>query len=161
MNEHTMRGRVIRALKAFNAIAVENPALPGTPDVNYVEGWIELKLLPAWPAREETPVQIETFTPHQRVWHIRRRLAGGTSWFLVRCGPEWILFDGAVAALHIGIATRTEWYQLASNNSNRLPDEELRRWISQRQSDFSFSDAAREKLRQLLQSPTVSRLTGT
>lgn len=156
-----MRGRVIRALKDLNAIPVENPALPGTPDVNYVEGWIELKWLPEWPVRADTIVRVETYTPQQRAWHIRRRLAGGKTWMLIHAGPDWVLLDGATAAMQLGQCTRAELLQLAiAHTERRSPTpEELVRWISQTQNAFIFGDAERDCLRKLLQSTSVPRLT--
>jgi len=160
MSEQTMRGVVVRALRKLNAIAVENPALPGTPDVNYVEGWIELKKLTAWPVQPETVVRIDIFTPQQRVWHIRRRLAGGASWFLLQCANEWLLLDGAVAALNVGLCTREQLAALATCHILGTP-KELERWISQPQNDFTFGDAERAKLKLMQRSTSVSRLVDT
>lgn len=108
MSESNMRKKVVKALAPLNAISVENPCLPGTPDVNYIEGWIELKWLRSWPKREETPVRLEHYTKVQRVWAFRRRRAGGQCWMLLQCGREWLLMDGAVAALTLGHCTKAE-----------------------------------------------------
>lgn len=164
MSERTMRGRVVRDLKSLNAIAVENPALPGTPDVNYVEGWIELKQLPEWPAREETTVNVSTFTPQQRVWHLRRRMAGGISWLLLQVGQEFLLIDGAQAALSLGHVTRRELVKLSSEYTARLKPGDLLRWISQKQSCFTLDETAmaRLKLKQpgVTESPSADTLAG-
>jgi len=108
MSEQNMRKKVVKALNRLNAIAVENPCLPGTPDVNFIEGWIELKWLRSWPKRDDTTVRLEHYTKVQRVWAFRRRRAGGQCWMLIQCGREWLLMDGAVAALTIGHCTKAE-----------------------------------------------------
>ena len=161
MSEKSMRSRVVRSLKALDAIAVENPALPGTPDVNYVEGWIELKQLTAWPQKADTVVRCDIFTPQQRVWHIRRRLAGGTSWLLLQVGREWLLFDGAVAALNLGLCTRIELRCLAVESNPSPSEKELVRWISRPQNAFSFGDVEKARLKQMQQSTSVSHLADT
>lgn len=155
MSEQNMRGRVVRALRPLHGIAVENPALPGTPDVNYVEGWIELKWLREWPINEETIVRFEHFTPQQRVWHIKRRMAGGVSWVLVQCKKEWLLFDGAVAAMHLNQCPRASLYEVAeAYSTDGFNEEELKRWISRRQSVFSLNEDERDKLKSVLRSGT-------
>jgi hypothetical protein len=113
MRESDMRQIVVKALAGLDAISVENPARPGTPDVNYVEGWIELKYLPSWPARATTPVKIKCFTPQQRVWLQRRCRRGGSAFFLVRVANDWLLFDGATAAKMIGVLTKEEMFGFA------------------------------------------------
>lgn len=107
MSEKDMRQRVIKALKPLDAFSVENPCRPGTPDVNYVEGWIELKWLEKWPVREATIVRIEHFTPQQRVFLMRRWRKGGNVYLLLQVKDEWLLFDGDVAAEWVGTVDRS------------------------------------------------------
>ena len=92
----------------MHAIPVENPAQPGTPDVNYIEGWIELKWLRAWAKRATTVIHIDHWTRRQKIWHFRRRCAGGQAWVLLQCRREWLLFDGAVAALWLNRSTKAQ-----------------------------------------------------
>jgi len=114
-----MRSKVVKILEREDAKAVENPVHPGTPDVNYIEGWIELKQVPEWPANEETPLRIAHFTPQQRVWLMRRCSMGGRAHLLLQVGREWLLFTGTVAAKEIGTA-----------NMHRLRGLAVRKWKS-------------------------------
>lgn len=156
MNESAMRSKVIKILKSLNAIAVENPALPGTPDINYVEGWIELKWLAHWPSRRNTTIIFHNFTPQQRVWHIRRRLAGGRSWILILVDTEWLLFDAADAALCFNVCDRNILMDLAIEHwHKKLDEEEFIKCICQDQRKFVLTASAKERLKQLLQSDDV------
>ena len=90
----------------LDPVRVENPIHPGTPDVNLATGhWLELKSIPGWPVRENTPLRIDHFTPQQRVWLYRRWIAAPGSTFLlleVRALRQWLLFDGDVASNVVG-----------------------------------------------------------
>lgn len=103
-----MRQRVVKALKPLDAWSVENPCRPGTPDVNYIEGWIELKWVEKWPARSSTPVRLPHFTPQQKL-HLRRRWhLGGNAYLLLQVDQDWFLLNGEEAAKIVGQANRTE-----------------------------------------------------
>lgn len=89
---------------------IENLTGRGTPDVTYcvarVEGWIELKQLPAWPKREDTVVDVPHYTPHQRLWARQRLSAGGRVYVLlevVRPVPTYLLLGGEYARLHLAV----------------------------------------------------------
>lgn len=88
-----------------DAVRVENPAWPGTPDVHWccsgVEGWLELKQVAGWPARGGN-LAVDHFTAQQRVWLIRRSRAGGRVHLLLKVGVDWLLFEGATAAQVVG-----------------------------------------------------------
>lgn len=89
-----MRSTVVKVLKPFDAISVENPAYPGTPDVNSTLGWIELKEAKRWPRGAHTPLRLPHFTQQQRVWLTRRaRVDRGRVWLLLKVGEEWLLYD--------------------------------------------------------------------
>lgn len=107
-SERDMRRRVIRALRPLNAISVENGVGIGTPDINFVDGWIELKSVEKWPADPDKPLAIRHFTQQQRVWLVKRCRAGGVALLLLKCGNDWLLFDGRVAAMAIGYCPRTQ-----------------------------------------------------
>lgn len=124
--ERTLRDTVCRALLTLDAIAVENPALPGTPDVNYVEGWIELKSWERWPVGEDTILRMDHWTPQQRVRHIRRARAGGRTLVLLEIvqSKDYLLLDGDVAARIMGRATRA---QLEAAARARWPSKQAMR----------------------------------
>lgn len=129
--ESNMRSKVLAALRSLDAQAVENPINPGTPDVNYVEGWIECKQLPNWPKTAEfEPVKIKHFTPQQRVWLKMRAKRKGVVYFLLKVKNEWLLFNGIDAAEHVGTMTRPQLRELAVKCwDNGLKDKELLSWL--------------------------------
>lgn len=125
-----MRRNVVRLLRAagLDAVAVENPAHPGTPDVECVGGWIELKYLPAWPPRNGA-LRIPHFTRQQRIWLKRRWQAGGGAYLLLQVGTDWMLFDGETASYCVGYARRDELISLSLHSwdswsmlQEQLPD---------------------------------------
>jgi hypothetical protein len=147
MAESQMRSKITKALAPLHAIAVENPVLPGTPDVNYIEGWVELKWLRSWPVQGGI-VRIPHFTPQQRVWHYRRRRAGGQAWFLLQCKREWLLLDGAVAALVINRSTREELIEASEHYwSDGLVVDDLILALETRQVPFDFAPDDLRRLR--------------
>lgn len=116
--ESNMRQRVKLALRAFDPISVENPAHPGTPDINCALGWLELKVIDAWPVRPNTVVKIKHFTPQQRVWLLRRWRCDRRAWMLLKVdsanAATWMLFDGETAAKCVGVtATRADLEAIA------------------------------------------------
>ena len=126
MSESGQRQRVIRTLKPLDAQAIENPIGPGTPDVNYIEGWIELKWLRQWPKRAESIVRLSHFTTRQRRWLRNRFERGGNAWLLLQCQQEWLLFSGRDAHDYVGQVTRNGLYRYARMRWTRgLKDEEL------------------------------------
>lgn len=109
MDESDARLLVIRALRPLNPIYIENAARAGCGDINYVEGWLELKWLASWPKRPETAVALPEFTPQQRVFLVKRCRAGGQARVLLRVGKSWLLIPGLWAALRLGKgATKSE-----------------------------------------------------
>jgi hypothetical protein len=108
VNEARMRQIVVKALNGLDTMSVENPVRPGTPDVNYIEGWVELKILHQWPARASTKVRVPCFTSQQRVWLRRRWERGGAAYFLILIDTDWLLFDGDVAGRYIGEYDKNE-----------------------------------------------------
>jgi hypothetical protein len=103
--EQDQRQLVVAALNRHrvHAISVENPAYPGTPDVAYIGGWIELKYSRVWPARKDTPLRLPHFTPQQRVWLVEHWMSGGAAWLCVQVGgTDWLVFDGETGGRHVG-----------------------------------------------------------
>jgi hypothetical protein len=109
-----MRKRLVATLKPLHALAVENPTHPGTPDVNYTLGWIELKWMKRWKNNaHRSPVLIEHFTPQQRWWLRKRWEAGGKAFLMLQVGREYLLFTGDVAAEHVGLVPKGKLVEVA------------------------------------------------
>ena len=121
MSEYDMRGKVVRALKDYHAIPVENSVCAGTPDVNCTLGWIELKWLRNWPSNEETcPLGNGKIRREQINWANRRQKAyGGASvYLLLQVKREWFLFSGFQME-RLEVATRQGLYDLALIKSSK------------------------------------------
>lgn len=110
---------VMNAIRHLDPIRVENPAHPGTPDINFcgpnwvpflppIEGWIELKEIASWPCRASTIVRMEHFTNQQRIWLERRWRHSGAAWLLVKVDQTWLLFSGETGARVAGRVVREE-----------------------------------------------------
>jgi hypothetical protein len=94
---------------------IENMVGVGMPDVTYcigsVEGFIENKWRLRWPARAETPVTLDHFTPQQRIWIQQRCNAGGRVWVLLEIEqpePTYLLLRGEWAWRYLGRVPRAE-----------------------------------------------------
>jgi hypothetical protein len=109
----------LKALR-LDPVRVENPIHPGTPDVNIINAWIELKAIASWPKLPASNVAIRHYTPQQRVWLYRRwrysaiaaplTFVGRTYLLLeVVAAHEWLLFDGDVAAELVGRGTQAQY----------------------------------------------------
>ena len=133
MSESSQRGNINKILRrgGLDGVAVENSVYPGTPDVNYIEGWIELKWLRAWPRNaDESPVLLPHYTQQQRNWGKRRSRVGGNIWLLLQVKREWLLFKGDVAAQFVGKATRLELRAVAFKVwHNGLDAKEFVQWL--------------------------------
>jgi hypothetical protein len=99
---------MLKEFKHLHMRAVENTKGSGTPDLTYVHGWIELKRIQEWPARQDTPLKIGHFTADQRRWLRDRCDAGGNAFMLLHVDHDWLLIHGAVAARIVGKASRQE-----------------------------------------------------
>lgn len=127
-----MRRKVVKELRSLHAVAIENMTSSGVPDINYTDGWIELKHLSKFPKRPSTPVRIPHFTDVQRLWLTTREKRGGKTWLLLQCGREWFLFTGTVAAEYVGNVTRAELQGLSTWHSKTgLHKEEIIACLSQ------------------------------
>ena len=133
--EQQQRQLVVKALtrNGFDATSVENPAYPGTPDVQYIGGWLELKYAEDWPKRAATTVRIEHFTPQQRVWLLRRHISCeklktkvgyGYLVLYVSSTRDWLVFDGDTAARQVAKdgANKAKLFELAVLTTNNLQD---------------------------------------
>jgi hypothetical protein len=95
MSESDMRRRVVKLLKPIGAFPVENPCLPGTPDINHWYGWIELKWVRSWPKRKNTIIRLTDFTLKQKRFLRNRWQGNQDAYLLVQINrTEWFLFKG-------------------------------------------------------------------
>jgi len=123
MSEARYRQSVVKGLRKLrmDPVSVENGLThPGTPDINWLHGWIELKVIPKWPVRPETVVRCSTFTPQQRIWLRRRWNANGSAYLLARIGRNHLLFNGADAADYFGEVRREILEDVAEMNVTHL-----------------------------------------
>jgi len=130
MSESTMKRRLLTALKPLDGIPVENKVRAGTPDVNYIDGWMELKWLRSWPKRNGV-VLLPHYTLGQRLWLRRRGLRGGKAMLVLQVGKQWLFFDWEYSYESVG---KTETKENLEDNAmmhfpNGLKNKELVAWL--------------------------------
>ena len=118
MSEQNLTRYVKKGAKGYGHICRhEDGGAPGQPDISYgilkVNGWIECKWKKEWPARPNTAVRFNHFTPQQRLWLRQRGRTGGHCWVLIQVDKEWLLFRWDYAVEHLGTATRDQLYLAA------------------------------------------------
>ena len=120
MKESTFRRRVVQLLHPYSAFAVENPALPGTPDICCTKGWLELKCLKKWPTRSVGGiVRVAHLTAVQRIWHHHWVKAGGRSFLLLMIDRDILLIHGRDLE-QVGNCTKDQLLELARAHWNSL-----------------------------------------
>lgn len=131
MSEKYMRQFLVSTYRHLDMKPVENAVGPGTPDVNYIEGWVELKEMDKWTRDCETkPFLINHFTPQQRVWLSRRARRGGRVFLLLKVAQDWLLYDGSTASTHVGRVSKPELFRLAKAHWNPFNKKELESWLT-------------------------------
>jgi len=115
MSEANYWTKVRPMLFGWDPVRIENRAALGTPDVNHIHGWIELKWMPKWPVRADTPVTIDHFTAQQKTWLRRRCVSGGKAHVLLGIGGDNLLIWGEDAADYLGKVPKAELLDVASH----------------------------------------------
>lgn len=130
MSESAMWDSLRPVLRPFDPVRIESPMTSGIPDVNYSQGWIELKYTDRWPPRGG-PLRIDHFTKEQRAFLVKRRKAGGRAFLLLKVGKnEWLLFDGITAAASVGRVKQDRLYEICLARWTRLPrTKEISQWL--------------------------------
>lgn len=106
---------VRESLSPFGVLRrIENSAGSGEGDVLYcltrpkpgspaATGFVELKSLPAYPARRSTPIRPPHLSKEQVLFAEEWDGAGGRAWLLLRAPPWHLLFDArGIRMLHQG-----------------------------------------------------------
>lgn len=134
-----LRPKVVAAFKDLHMLPVENDVGPGTPDLNYVGGWIELK-------HSKTFVKLDHYTPQQRIWAMKRRMAGGTVWFWWQIGNKHLIMD-AVYALQFVNVLPLEELETYADYFGPFDKKEIRRCILRTQSGYYSTAEGAKKLK--------------
>lgn len=103
MAESDLNTRIMAALAAYDPHRVENSVGPGTPDIEYIGGHIESKQMPRWPKRPNSILRVPHYTPQQRAWHVGRCVSGGRCHVVIEVASDVFVFDGIMAAEHLGL----------------------------------------------------------
>jgi len=127
-----MRQNLVKALRSLDAVPIENPMRAGTPDVNFIGGWIECKWMKFWPKGAETnPVRFShPLTKEQGIWLARRWARGGTTLVCVQVSREWFFFSGETIKDHFNKMTRPQMKEQAMLYLPKgLEKERLVQWL--------------------------------
>lgn len=124
MSESDTRRTFCKMIHPLDPVPIENLLTGntgiGTPDVEFVGGWAELKYLSKWPARDSTLVRIPHYTDEQREWAKRRWAKGEMVWLVLQVRQDWV-FWCQPAAQNVGFLTKDQMRDSAARWFGRLP----------------------------------------
>lgn len=133
MSESDMRSYLVKSLEVLDAVAIENGRLrAGTPDLNFIGGWIECKWLKTWPkGADVNPVRFQhPLTKEQGLWLARRWRRGGLALVAAKVSSEWFFFSGETARHTFDRMTRPQMREQALLWFPRgLDKERLIEWL--------------------------------
>lgn len=114
--EQLLNDRILHALRGFDPVRIETGELGrGTPDINFIDGWIESKVIAAWPKSPAGIVRVPHYTPQQRAWHMKRGSLRGQIWVVLQVGDqEHLVLHGLNAAEYLGSSTRDSLCHMAA-----------------------------------------------
>lgn len=127
MSESTFWSDQLRPLiLSLDPQRIECKVDTGIPDVNYIGGWIENKVVDySADVKPSVVPKIPHFTPVQRLWLDRRWHAGGLAWLMLRTRGEWFLLDGRTAQVintepFYGLRMRAALHSVKTPRSDEL-----------------------------------------
>lgn len=132
MSESGMRQNLVKVLKSFDAVPVENRLRAGHPDVNATCFDMECKWMKVWPKNcDVNPVRFpHSLTKEQGIWLARRWSRGGLTFVAVQVAREWFFFSGETAKDTFGTMTRPEMREEAMLHfPSGLEKERLVEWL--------------------------------
>lgn len=114
----------------------EDSISKGIADVSYVSngghhGWIELKKVSQWPARDSTILRIDHYTDDQRIWLKQKGRAGGFTWLFLQVARDYLLFDH-VGCQELGLLNRSSLEERARHVWLKKMDWEMLGWYLNR-----------------------------
>jgi hypothetical protein len=126
MSETAARQTLTRVGRPVDGRSVD---APGVPDWNYVDGWVELKYLPEWPAGAIVLPHRERVLK-QALWLLRRHRAGGRANAILVVDREWLVLDAEMfLELAVRGSTREELVSRAVRRWCRLDEDEMLAWL--------------------------------
>lgn len=181
-----MRADLVKQCKDLHMKPIENIVGIGTPDVTYIDGWLELKILDDWPAKPGTVVKFKRYTKDQKLWLRTHWELGGRAFLVAKVAQEWLVIAGPDAVV-AGSVTRSELESVAILHMKKFDPQIFKAFITESMfwynvvrentgicertlnlmKSYSFGaaglDIAKPKHQNtgMIDSPTTSRTTGT
>lgn len=88
----------------------------GIADISFCQcgigGWMELKHVSDWPARETTPVRIPHYSIDQKEFLEKKGKCQGNSWLFIQVAGDFLLYDWR-SAQYLPDKTKTEMVELS------------------------------------------------
>lgn len=101
----------------YEATRHEDKFAKGIADVSFCQagaaGWMELKHVSQWPARERTLVRIPHYSDEQKEFLEKKGKGMGNTWLFIQVESDFLLYDHK-AAQFLPDRTKTEMVELAT-----------------------------------------------